>query len=375
MPTLALCAKANANKSGVTFAGEPHLALGGVGRNLATALTLLGHRASFVTSVARDSLGSFALAEHRRYGLSERHLRVFYAADNSVQEHAAKCCSCFALVLIDSIDGQCEYVIANLDAVRAIDSEAILAQSDAIRRAKLVVMDANLRAQSIRTLMSICASDIAQTPTPIFIEPTDVLALPQLVEALHDCAHTMPILCLSPNSIELAKMLELFRRGSTDDSITASVSDDDDDDDVVKDTMAKARELMSKHLPLLRCLLVTMDSGGVLVALRQNSARSLTADNMHELRLMMQTNHSDVGANDDVVCKLFKVPQLVQRPVSVSGAGDSFASGFISGLLDDCALAECMQRGFECAQIALLHRDTIPMQMRELQAKRRKPTE
>lgn len=420
---------------------------------MATALNFLGHEPTFITALADDTLGSLARTQLSKVGLRNNQLKVitcchddqlgeekkqFSSDELSDQDREESCgtfkqaSSCFALVLIDSADGQCEYVIADLECVKAINVAAIKTNLEAIKEAPLLVIDANLSAETIEYLVGICH----KFGVPIFIEPTDKLALPNLVTCLKRVLHSnnpdilRSILCLSPNAIELKGILELFedkqeeeeelgegrenpvsdgqrqhqqpvrnnclyftrtnikQSFSTLDEQKKGIGDSNNHEKSSEKQMTleqieqMATRLMHIHLPQIKCLLVTMDQRGVLVALRSNSGSNTSSirdkkglckerakfsgsssNNIESVKLMVE-----IGGplSEKIHLKHFKPLKTIKQPISASGAGDSFAAGFISGLLSSQNLEECLEKAFKSSQLALQDKDTISSKLKTL---------
>ena len=244
-------------------------------------------------------------------------------------------------------------MIANLDAVRGVNKRTVELNLERIGRAPLLVLDANLSDETFVELVQSCA----RLRVPVFVEPTDALAVPRLVSNLRQltvAGQASSLLCLSPNLLELTQMVAQFERPQ---SVEQTLAGEDELDRAKR----LARTLMDKHLPQLKCLLVTMDSRGVLLALRG----PMEADQVDQVALLADWEKS-VDQQSDIQLKFFPVPKRVERPISASGAGDSFAAGFISGLLLGHNLAFSIQRGFQAAQFALRDRDTISTSLKQL---------
>lgn len=339
----------NPANSGVTFAGRPRLTLGGVGRNLAAALGLLGHGPLFLSSLAQDSLGEFALPQLAKTHLSEE-LGTLRLARNQSS-------SCFALVLVDSIGGQCQYVVADLGAARAIDPQFLGRHLEAISRAPLLVLDANLQPNSLQCLIK----EAAGHQVPVFLEPTDASLQPALMQCLRSAeARHLPLLCMSPNLVELRRMLAHLE---PQHPLLAAQADGAHQMSL-EQVERLAERLMRVHLPQLRCLLVTMDQRGVLVALR--GARSPRL--LETSQLMAPGSEPEAHHGGALQVSHFRVPRLVREPVSGAGAGDCLAAGFASGLLAGLDLAGCLERGFRAAELALESEDTVPSSLSSLAA-------
>lgn len=358
--------QSNPKHSGVTFPGRPHLTLGGVGRNLATAINYLGHQPFFITSLGNDdNLGSFALNELAKVGFKSGHGQ---SSNGIIGSSNLKICkslqlndSCFALVLVDSISGSTEYVIANLDAVNAIDREAINSQLELIKKAPLLVMDVNLHEQTIEELITVCYHN----RVPIFMEPTDILALPRLVKtfkSIKEPQHLNSILSLSPNLIELRTMLRLFE-GEPESSDTIIM--EEEEQIRLDEIEMMAKQLMAKYLPQLKCLLVTIDKRGTLVAIKAD----LNGQGELEKTKLMDCHYNDadgLSASQPILIKHFQTPYLVDKPISSSGAGDTFAAGFISGLLANSNLLGCLDRGFRAAALTLQDKNNISIKLKHM---------
>lgn len=342
--------------------------------------------------MAHDALANFALGQLSQIGLSQSDHRLQVSWWTDIDEMASlgptttdngpQTSTCSALVLIDSISGQCQYVIANLDAIKAITSDTIATGSKLIASAPLLVMDANLIGETMQCLIELCRKH----RVPIFIEPTDLSVLPRLVDCLkssHKAATVLeeptgdlsgkraaesspfnPLLCLSPNAIELEGMVALFEGQRSDRIVEEERKKDTTNSSEplsLNQIELMVHRLMKNHLPHLKCLLVTLDKRGVYVAVRSES------NCVGDVRLMDEIRKKPATSSETpLLTKHFAPKQLITKPISASGAGDSFAAGFISGLLGDLRLEECLNLGFDAALLALQDRDTVPSSLKRL---------
>ena len=342
---------------------------------MATAIEFLGHQPLFITALGRDNLAQFALAELDSCGLgaASGRLKVSWLEPEGAGRGGSS--SCFALVLMDSLSGQCEYVVANLAAAGAISAQTIEEHLEAIKGAPLVVIDANLAPETIERLIELCH----QLGKFIFLEPTDVVCLRRLVACLAGVRRRRAELLsslafMSPNLVELREMLRLFWEldGANTGGEQAAYERPARDGNQVEEAKAMAEELIRKHLPELKCLLVTMDRGGLLVVSQFGAgAGGGQAKLIDELNESSNSN-SKLGrarGGPTVWSRHFAAEELPEGPVSGSGAGDSLASGFVSGLLEGADLVGCVAKGLRAARLALEDKDTIPRSLRELRKK------
>lgn len=439
-------------RAGATFAGLPTLAVGGVARNLAAGLQLLGKRAQLITALGNDSLAQFARQDFARLKLpisdanddskSDETCKTALACnatndDDDVStvvdtsDRSKKFCapraktpSCFSLVFIDAISGLCEFVVANLDACQLITADFVsqkLVECSSNEKPAIVVADANLSAATMKQLIARCS----ELRIPLFVEPTDVLALPNLVGSFCDIRpqqnnqissatttktttinnnnwnhqDTSSLFCLSPNLVELRRLIQLFGF-STQVSSIASTSRRSEVE-IVEEAEKLAKLLMIRCMPRVKCLLVTLDSCGLLVALRNstctetsdtyqvpsvaNSTINLSPDLVHESERLTcndlaifhnssATNRSDYNAwvsqatmdTTAISTQHFACPHIVKKPSSGSGAGDSFASAFISALIDKQTIGQCVDLGFKASHLSLNSHETIPRTLSQL---------
>lgn len=318
--------------------------MGGVGQNLARALHLLGHRPSLISALANDKLADFARADWASLDFRPTQLRILSPPPGEITSGQS---SCFALVLIDSDSGQCELVVANLDTVRTIDERAVLAHQELIASAPMLVLDANIQPDALSRLFRLASA----SRVPVFVEPTDVLAVPNLLAAIEQTGDEQLgcLLSLTPNLVELRELVAKLGYAHTSELGPHCQ---------LADIERAAIWLIERHLPRLTCLLVTLDTRGVLAFVKSAEPHLAEINLIHE--------HQSQAEPVPIRSIHFPPSRIVKRPVSASGAGDSFAAGFISGLLRDLSLGLSVDLGFRAAQLALEDPSPIPVTLAKL---------
>lgn len=387
---------------------------------MAVALEYLGCEPIFITGLGNDELASFAKSSLLASGFSGS---TRLKAIEPTIEDVGKLSSCFALVLLDSLTGQCEYVIANLAANRIIDKNVISKYAKLIGQSKLLVSDANLTSEAFENITKLCH----QYRVPIFLEPTDCLALPRIVSSIQRLNESgqadllSSLQFMSPNMLEFRMLCQLFE--SKGNSIPSS-----DEASISLEMIREAADKFMRHyMPQLKCLLITMDKAGVLVALRRDKlSRELALDDVKllpqptvscshnypndnknpstlaprdnkaqlELQLrarvrqdndqeqpsslgVLETEFSPIGpqqtetepepdTDTEISIKHFEVSRPIECPVSASGAGDSFAASFVFGMLNGLELAKCIELGFQGSRLALQDQDAISNKLRQI---------
>ena len=154
--------------------GSIGFSAGGVGRNIAAALSREGHEVSLITALTDDLMGGF-LAERAR-------------ADGIDLSCAIRCSgSAPAYMSIHAPDGDMLAAVNDMDAMMRVTPEAIKARRDYINGFDAVVCEANLSAETLREL---CENAIP----PIIADAVSA----------HKCARLLPVLpCLSAIKLNL----------------------------------------------------------------------------------------------------------------------------------------------------------------------------
>lgn len=194
--------------------------------------------------------------------------------------------------------------IGDMDIHNAISPSIIMKHKDVIEAASIVVLDANFSQETIDTILELCY----RASVPVFFEPTD----PQKGRKAVNSAFAKAIKYMSPNIHEL----RLMARGQDNNTPFA-----------LEECLALGGDLMAS-LPSLTALIITLGEHGALLVGRESHW------------------HFPVQPEENVV--------------SVSGAGDSLAAGFIAGVLDGLSLDQSLMMGLRAAKMSLQTTDAIP---------------
>ena len=178
--------------------GEISYSFGGVGRNIAHNLSLMGQRVSMLTAIGDDHWGPQVRAACAGIGIDLSH--AFHVPGSRTGTYLA----------LSGPDGDMAIALSDMAIADRISPEVILRELDFLNRAKLVVVDGNL---STETIECICENVTA----PIFADPVSVTKGRKFLPYLH-ALHTF-----KPNSLEAESLTgkpdpesaaaELLRRG------------------------------------------------------------------------------------------------------------------------------------------------------------------
>lgn len=161
--------------------GEIRMSFGGVGRNIAHNMCLLGMRVRMLTALGGDAWAEGLDRSCREIGIGlDRALRVPGGRTSTY-------------LCISGPDGDMELGLADTDIASLITPEVIEKNLDLLQGAELVVFDGNLREDTIDCLTERCG-------VPLFADPVSVTKARKLKPFLSRI-HT-----LKPNALEAAEL-------------------------------------------------------------------------------------------------------------------------------------------------------------------------
>jgi len=173
--------------------GRVETSVGGVGRNIAENLALLGVRPKLVTALGRD-----AHAELIRASCAAFELDALTTPDATGTYTA----------ILDAA-GELVIAVADMQGIAAIDSGFLQQSLADVAAGDIVIADANLRAESLQGL-----ADLAQAKQArLVLEPVSVVKSVRLLPILEA---KLPVFLMSPNVAQLAALTGVSGRGQTD---------------------------------------------------------------------------------------------------------------------------------------------------------------
>lgn len=312
--------------NGATYNIDSKQSAGGVGRNLAEGIYKLHGSTNFLSIIGNDQLGHSLL--NMMPSALQKDIHITDEKDTSL-------CS----VIFDRF-GDCKLVLGNMDIHEKLSSELILKHETDISQTPLIVIDANLPVGSIQTIL-----ELAQKyEKPVFFEPTDMriagkpFTLPSSL--------SKQIKFVSPNFCELRSIVQTFR-GHHNKQFSGEIPQK------FSELMNAVNEMLTEIQSQFDCILVTLGAQGVIVSHRQGFYNDAFFDiNSGAYGVHMDSNHQ---------IKYFPAPRLNAKIRNVSGAGDSFSSGFITGLLRGYnSIERCVALGSLAAARSLISSAAVP---------------
>lgn len=232
--------------------------------------------------------------------------------------------------------GECQLGIGDMDIHAQISPDYVKTLEKEIISAPLVVADGNMPQKSLLALMELCHKQ----KVPLFFEPTDLrkACLPLKSPTPSAMVYT------SPNLSELKAMLETIPGGNQHLPKVTATSEKSD----VTRIATEAVKLISHYG--ISVLLATMSEAGVLLV-RQDLPEA-------PLPLAGHLNPSREGSVSAVWYKGQPCPPT--SLVSVSGAGDCLAAGFIAAALKGLGQDVAVAVGLQAAKLSCSVSAAVP---------------
>lgn len=138
--------------------GTVYTSAGGVGRNIAHNLALLGVPVVLLGVVGDDAIGDQLLDELRQVGVDVEHVRRVEAAQTGM----------YLSILNEQHD--LALAISGMAATEALDSDYLAAHAAILEQSAFVVTETNVPTAALATLLALCG----QTAIPCLIEPVSI---------------------------------------------------------------------------------------------------------------------------------------------------------------------------------------------------------
>ena len=145
--------------------GHVTLGCGGVARNIAHNLRLMGHEVQFVSAFGGETFGEMCWHECEAIGL-----------DLTLSERCQGLRNGLYLCVNDQT-GDMIAAVADTDIISCITPEFLAARIDAINRSALVIADTNISVQALQYLIDHCTA-------PLMVDTVSTAKAPRVVKAL-----------------------------------------------------------------------------------------------------------------------------------------------------------------------------------------------
>ncbi|XP_042232087.1 pseudouridine kinase-like isoform X2 [Homarus americanus] len=305
----------------MTHRGTIKQSYGGVGRNLGDALARLHCRPFLISAVGDDNYAR-ALTNHNPL-LERRGLKVVKDASTAVY-----------CVVLDQL-GEALFGVGDMTIHDYITPTHVRQFEGEISKSPLVVVDGNLPQLTINYILDLCAS----CHVPVWYEPTDIqkVTKPWLGGRGDNVTFT------SPNMNELGALCSHLGLVPT---IPGKYED-------LPQMLQQVLTTASPLLHTMHALMVTLGPYGFMIL------RRASPNTMDDPLLPVTDICPITVTHDEVVGLHFPGPQN-PKIISVSGAGDCLAAGFIAGMLNKKSVSECGALGRSAAKLSLAASPAVP---------------
>ena len=171
--------------------GRNSFRLGGVGRNIAHNLSLLGVEVSLLTAIGEDIHGAFILDGCRKNGIQTD--AVFVCPDIETSSY----------LFITDEKGEMQLAVSDMEICNKITPDYLKAHEDLLQSAPVVVADCNLPAETLAYLAETISA-------PLFVDPVSTVKAKRTAPVLSRI-HT-----LKPNQLEAEMLSGVFVRSARD---------------------------------------------------------------------------------------------------------------------------------------------------------------
>ena len=274
---------------------------GGVGRNLAHILALLGVEVEFYSIVGDDEAGLAVVDSVRRLGV--RTDSVWVSERRKTGEYVA----------VQDADGSLASAVSDMEVMELLLPDKLEPHKQRLSESAMIVADTNLPAATLRWLSELAAA----SSTPLLVEPVSR----EKTSKLKDLPH--PAAWISPSETEFSEIFRIAKRGF--ESLLIAI-----------DETPNSHFRLTGSSGLRGCpsdnILVTLGRRGVVLMHRHCEGTGPEDEEdgeAHEGEAGGERGNEDEGPG--LWCGKWYRPYRVEV-INDNGAGDAFFAGFIAAL-------------------------------------------
>ncbi|RMZ93255.1 pseudouridine-metabolizing bifunctional -like [Brachionus plicatilis] len=290
---------------GVTQPAMFSQVLGGVGRNMAEALTKMGIHNSLISSVGNDLIGRFVFEELRRIGIQTDQVKIVEDKKISTGSYCA----------VFGMSGDLKLALGSMKAHDSIDPLFVQKNLDSIKNSELCVIDADIPNESIRIICDFCH----QENIPVWFNPTDL----RKCTKVYDSKCLDKITFMSPNYKELLTIFNQILNGDqTENKLLKMISHkysfmlENNMEVIEENDLKEILKYMLKHVPFI---FLTRGTEDLVVA----SSVKLNLDENNQLP--SKRNLADFRKKEwNPHMYLFPIVELKRNDVFVNVSGAAF---------------------------------------------------
>lgn len=282
---------------------------GGVGRNIAEDMALLGQEVVLLTAISNDHFGQKLKEETKDAGVDISHLKI-----SSAQEHKTG----VYLAHLDQ-DGDLIGAVNDMRILKEIDSNYLREKRKIIETSAMMIFDTNLEEKTISYLLELCSEKkMVKIADAVSVEKS--LKLKGKLEKLD---------YLRGNLDEIEVVLDIVTIKESDQTRKLKL----------KDRIKKVKDLYDQNKYLPELIISTGKDGAYYLSRRDGSAE----------------------------LKHFKAAEINNEEiVETTGAGDALTAGLAAGIMNKFSLEEAIELGIKASALTVKSELTCNPDLAEL---------
>ncbi len=267
--------------------------IGGVANNVASTLKLLELNPLLITAVGDDSFGVMVKNHFSKLGLSIDGVKTSPKYSTAIYN-----------CIVDE-HGEMQMAVSIMDIFKeAISVQDVQPFEQVMKQSKIVFLDTNLTPQVLDFICSVSHNNKIQ----VFVDPISIPKCRSIVNSLDKITY------LKPNEQEVQEITRLFLQKSTGKN-----------------------DANQQTLSLHECLQILVGKAKVKHVLLSAGAKGIF-----------------YACDQNGKVEIQHYPAIpIEKIASVTGAGDSFSSGFLFGLIQKKPISDCIKMGLKCAYLKL----------------------
>lgn len=282
---------------------------GGVGRNIAEDMALLGQEVVLLTAISNDHIGQKLKEETKDAGVDISHLKI-----SSAQEHKTG----VYLAHLDQ-DGDLIGAVNDMRILKEIDSNYLREKRKIIETSAMMIFDTNLEEKTISYLLQLCSEKkMVKIADAVSVEKS--LKLKGKLEKID---------YLRGNLDEIEVVLDIVTIKESDQTRKLKL----------KDRIKKVKDLYDQNKYLPELIISTGKDGAYYLSRRDGSAE----------------------------LKHFKAAEINNEEiVETTGAGDALTAGLAAGIMNKLSLEEAIELGIKASALTVKSELTCSPDLAEL---------
>lgn len=282
---------------------------GGVGRNIAEDMALLGQEVVLLTAISNDHFGQKLKEETKDAGVDISHLKI-----SSAQEHKTG----VYLAHLDQ-DGDLIGAVNDMRILKEIDSNYLREKRKIIETSAMMIFDTNLEEKTISYLLQLCSEKkMVKIADAVSVEKS--LKLKGKLEKID---------YLRGNLDEIEVVLDIVTIKESDQTRKLKL----------KDRIKKVKDLYDQNKYLPELIISTGKDGAYYLSRRDGSAE----------------------------LKHFKAAEINNEEiVETTGAGDALTAGLAAGIMNKLSLEEAIELGIKASALTVKSELTCSPDLAEL---------